>query len=293
MPGIGYILIHRKLMDNQLWRRRPFSPGQAWVDLLLRASHQESNVWAGGKELTILPGQVLTSILSLSKAWGWSRPRVSRWIDAVKSLSQIDTPIVTPHYTLITVANWELYQNKRYNDRYNDRATTVQRPCNDRAHSKNVEECKNEEEQILSGRPDPVPYLEIVNHLNAKCGTQFKHTTKETQRFIRARWNSAFRLPDFVAVVDFKAATWRTDPKMLGYLRPETLFGTKFESYLQEARSAQNAKRDRAPVVPAAPPMVCPRCKEVYGPWMDADRTYRRDICRNCGRSESTTKEGA
>jgi uncharacterized phage protein (TIGR02220 family) len=79
-----------------------------------------------------------------------------------------------------------------------------------------------------------IPYLEIVDYLNAKAGTSYRHTTKKTQQLIRARWNEGFRLDDFKTVIDKKVAEWLNDPKMCKYLRPETLFGTKFESYLNQ-----------------------------------------------------------
>jgi uncharacterized phage protein (TIGR02220 family) len=79
-----------------------------------------------------------------------------------------------------------------------------------------------------------IPYKEIIQYLNEKTGKDFKHTTKETRRFIKARWNAGFRLEDFKIVIDRKVAKWSNDPKMVDYLRPETLFGTKFESYLNE-----------------------------------------------------------
>lgn len=79
-----------------------------------------------------------------------------------------------------------------------------------------------------------IPYLEIVDYLNAKAGTSYRHTSKKTQQLIRARWNEGFRLDDFKIVIDKKVAEWFNDPKMNKYLRPETLFGTKFESYLNQ-----------------------------------------------------------
>jgi len=76
------------------------------------------------------------------------------------------------------------------------------------------------------------PYRSIVEYLNKKANTNFKHTTKETQRLIKARINQGFTIENFFSVIDFKCHNWGKDPKMLEYLRPKTLFGTNFESYL-------------------------------------------------------------
>jgi len=80
------------------------------------------------------------------------------------------------------------------------------------------------------------PYKEIVDYLNEKAGTQFKPETKVTRRYIKARWNEGFRLEDFKKVIDKKVRQWKHKPDMVEYLRPTTLFGTKFEAYLMAAQ---------------------------------------------------------
>ncbi|HDZ8789600.1 TPA: conserved phage C-terminal domain-containing protein [Staphylococcus aureus] len=88
---------------------------------------------------------------------------------------------------------------------------------------------------ILSGNPtaSSIPYKEIIDYLNKKAGKHFKHNTAKTKDFIKARWNQDFRLEDFKKVIDIKTAEWlNTDSDK--YLRPETLFGNKFEGYLNQ-----------------------------------------------------------
>lgn len=90
------------------------------------------------------------------------------------------------------------------------------------------------EEDILSGKPDHAPYQEILNYFNQQAGTSYRASSKATQRLINARTNEGFTVEDFKKVIDIKVAAWKNDPKMSQYLRPATLFGTKFESYLNE-----------------------------------------------------------
>ena len=75
-------------------------------------------------------------------------------------------------------------------------------------------------------------YINIVEYLNQKVGTKYKSSSKKTQTCIHARLAEGFTLDDFKTVIDKKCADWLNDPKMEQYLRPETLFGTKFEGYL-------------------------------------------------------------
>ena len=81
-----------------------------------------------------------------------------------------------------------------------------------------------------------IPFAEIVAYLNNKAGTSFPDS-KDTRRHIRARWEEGFRLEDFKAVIDKKVDEWRTDAKMAPFIRPLTLFSTKFESYLNQPRT--------------------------------------------------------
>jgi len=74
---------------------------------------------------------------------------------------------------------------------------------------------------------------DIVDYLNKKTGKSFKADTKATKQHIKARISEGFKEDDFYTVIDNKCATWLTDAKMREFLRPQTLFGTKFESYLQ------------------------------------------------------------
>jgi uncharacterized phage protein (TIGR02220 family) len=78
-----------------------------------------------------------------------------------------------------------------------------------------------------------IPFSEITDYLNEKAGTRYRPTTAKTQKSIRARWNEGYRLDDFRRVIDVKCAEWKgTDFEK--YLCPETLFGTKFEKYLNQ-----------------------------------------------------------
>lgn len=74
-------------------------------------------------------------------------------------------------------------------------------------------------------------YEEVINHLNTRTGQNYKTTTKKTRDLIKARLKEKFTVDDFKVVIDKMCVEWmNTD--MQKYLRPETLFGTKFEGYL-------------------------------------------------------------
>jgi len=93
-----------------------------------------------------------------------------------------------------------------------------------------------ESQKPLSGKPDfVIDFSLIVEDLNKRAKTAFKYSSQKTRALIRARWNEGYRYNDFYKVHEHQCARWLNDPEMKPYLRPETLYGTKFESYLNAA----------------------------------------------------------
>ena len=84
----------------------------------------------------------------------------------------------------------------------------------------------------ITTEKDHIPFQEIIKHLNDKTNFNYRHTSHKTKDLIKKRWSEGYTLDDFKTVIDKKTAEWLNDPKMNKFLRPETLFGTKFESYL-------------------------------------------------------------
>lgn len=167
--------------------------------------------------------------------------QVRRATKKLKSFGFVDTALKkangapTLHYKVDTkeVSEWILKKLKNGNLR------------NSRMDSEETQESLTEitteittettNNNISSGNPtvSRIPYKEIVDYLNEKTGKNFKHKTAKTRKFIEARWNQDFRLDDFKKVIDVKSDEWlNTDSDK--YLRPETLFGTKFEGYLNQ-----------------------------------------------------------
>jgi uncharacterized phage protein (TIGR02220 family) len=91
---------------------------------------------------------------------------------------------------------------------------------------------------------------DIIEYLNNKLGTRYKYTTKDIQSHIKARLKEGFTYEDFVCVIDKKYKEWH-GTKWEEYLRPITLFSTKFQSYLNqkgatnEANSGDNGRSDK------------------------------------------------
>ncbi|MFA6636723.1 MAG: conserved phage C-terminal domain-containing protein [Candidatus Omnitrophota bacterium] len=90
------------------------------------------------------------------------------------------------------------------------------------------------ETEDSASSPEKELIREIIADLNAVLGTSYRPESKGTVKHVQARLKEGWQIEDFKTVIRKKKASWGDDPKMAAYLRPETLFGVKFESYLNE-----------------------------------------------------------
>ena len=161
---------------------------------------------------------------------------------------------------VITIPNWGKHQNldqleakKEYMRGYMQQYRAKQKALtsgdvpdkvncktNSKTHvskaDKEIDKDKDKDKDII---------YHIVSYLNNAAGTGYKPTSKKTQSLIRARLNDGFTVQDFERVIDNKCAEW-LGKDMEQYLRPETLFGTKFEGYLNGGRKIPRRQRNNA-----------------------------------------------
>jgi uncharacterized phage protein (TIGR02220 family)/predicted phage replisome organizer len=141
---------------------------------------------------------------------------------------------------VITIPNWGKHQSldqleskkeymRNYMQGYREKQESLTGKTNSKTNSKtNVSKADKEGELY---NKDLYIYKYIVDYLNQKAGTNYKASTKKTKTCIHARLEEGFTQDDFITVIDKKCAEW-LGTEFEQYLRPETLFGTKFESYL-------------------------------------------------------------
>ena len=132
------------------------------------------------------------------------------------------------HQTLDQIENKKAYM-KNYMKEYREKQKALVGKTNSKTNSKaNVRQADKD----IDKNENKINNINIiVDYLNQKAGTSYKPNSKNTVKHINARLTDGFTVDDFKTVIDKKCAEWKgTD--MEQYLRPETLFGTKFESYL-------------------------------------------------------------
>lgn len=144
-------------------------------------------------------------------------------------LKQINSEENEPKYlNPSSLKNKELDHKKLENLNIKNSNVINNRDNNNR--NKNTYIVENEENLT---EKEQIPYKEIIEYLNEKTGKQYRDTTPKTRELIKARWKEGFTLEDFKKVIDNKTLEWK-NTKWENYLRPVTLFSTKFESYLND-----------------------------------------------------------
>lgn len=167
----GWIKIHRSIIENPLWTDKPFSRGQAWIDILLRANYDDKEIMLGGNIKKVNRGSFITSELKLMDRWGWSKKKVRAFLSLLESENMIER-YATQKGTTINVVNYSVYQD----------LGTVQEPL--RNHIETVER--------LSGDSGGYTDKEIKNKRNKEIYRDDKSSLRQTETIRRVvdAWNS-------------------------------------------------------------------------------------------------------
>ena len=174
---------------------KPYSKIEAYIDILNMAD--ESG------------GEFETTRRTLENRWGWSGRRVNSFLSELEERTIIE-PRMNQKRTKIKPINTGFSGTKR----------TKNEPKTNQKRTKEI----NEYTEI---------YKRIIDYLNNRCGTKYTEKNKQTKESIHARLEEKFTEEDFYTVIDKKCNEW-LGTEMERYLRPQTLFGTKFESYLNQ-----------------------------------------------------------
>ena len=218
----GWIKLYRKLLDNPVFDNPNLL--RVWLWCLLKASHEHHQQMVGLQVVDLEPGQFVTGRFKGANELGINPSTFYKYLKTLEKMEMISLKS-NNKITIVTVENWRKYQVEDVEtyQQSNNKITTTYQQNNTNKNDNNGKNDKNGKEI----------YKYIVEYLNEKADKNFRATTKKTQSLINARIREGFSLDDFKKVIDIKCKQW-LGTEMEKYLRPETLFGTKFESYLNE-----------------------------------------------------------
>jgi predicted phage replisome organizer/uncharacterized phage protein (TIGR02220 family) len=243
MADVKWVKITTDMFDNRKIKHlRKLPEGNnivlIWVMLLTMAGRCN----AGG--MIFLTENIPYTTKMLADELGFEENTVKLALQMLEQFSMITTD-----NGCFTIAGWNEYQNIDGMDKIREQnrlRKAAQRARQKEAMLQLPESCdshgtvtqshatdKDKEEDIKNKNEESI-YTPVITYLNEKAGTKFKPSSSKTREKIDVRVNDGYTLDDFKTVIDKKCADWLGDAKMCKFLRPETLFGPKFEGYLNE-----------------------------------------------------------
>lgn len=227
---MGHICIDRRILEWEWYKKS--NTKCLFLHCLLKAN------WKDGKfENHIIPrGSFVSSVPNLSAETGLTVSRVRTALNHLKATGEL-TVTRYPKYSVITVNNYYKYQ---MGNTQNSEQVIIPEGA-----KKGYEEIRD---NFLCA--DSLDYAAIIDYLNLKAGTEYRSTSKYIRKYIDARFAEGYTIDDFKRVIDIKCAEWSREPypgekDMRPFLRPSTLFGTKFESYLNQKGAIYNNLAER------------------------------------------------
>lgn len=182
MSQVGWIKLYRQITENELWKDKPFARGQAWIDLLMMADSQDGECFYNGKIQQTHIGEVRTSILYLSKRWGWGNRKVKTFLENLKHVGMIDFSC-TNKCTSIFVVNYAKFAQKS-NSHAQQNAQQMHNKCITDAHQmhthKNIKEYKEDKEKGATPRGSSEPSLNVPEWLDV--GSDFESLSDDSKK---------------------------------------------------------------------------------------------------------------
>jgi len=207
----GWIKLHRELLEWEWYDHIPTKT--LFIHLLLKCNHK-NNTYRGTE---VKRGQTLTGRKQLSVETGLTERQIRTSLSNLKSTNEIAIKS-TSKGSVVTIVKYDSYQDSDYKS---TSKTPTRSPNSDKQTTTNNND-NNDNINLLSD--------EVICYLNEKLNKSFK-TTDKVKRMIGARNKDGYKLEDFKKVIDSKYEEWIGKDKMKNYLRPSTLFGTKFDEY--------------------------------------------------------------
>lgn len=149
---VGYIKLFRSVQQHWVWEDKPFSKGQAWIDLLMFVYRFDSKEPIQGQIQVTKAGSRWTGYRELGERWGWSSGKVRRFLKLLESDGMVNIKCNT-NGTLVTIVKYGDFQIERNTD---DTQTTRKRNTNDtrtNTEKKDNKVNKVEKVNIASGGP--------------------------------------------------------------------------------------------------------------------------------------------
>lgn len=181
----GWISIHRKIIESSWFGKSEYV--HLWLYLLLKANHQDKEIFVGNEKVLVKRGQLLTSRNKLSEVVHVQENKIYRILKCFENEHQIEQH-KTHKYTIISIVNYDVYQkNEQVNEQQmNSKCTTDEQQMNTNNNDNNINNVNNNYLLLLNKYSEKIrgksfgERIKIINEL--KSSTEYnKYLTQEEQ----------------------------------------------------------------------------------------------------------------
>lgn len=174
-----------------------------------------------------IDGQAALSEENISKIGQASRGRCSEFTIEQPSSSKVRQDSINYKEEDISISEYPNQNNK------DTLSKDMNRGCssNDTTKTNLLNYLTTKNTNDLKSIKDKLEF--ILNYLNIKANVNYRITNRRTVGLITARLREGFTPEDFKVVIDKKVSEW-SSTNFEQYLNPFTLFGDKFELYLNQ-----------------------------------------------------------
>ena len=186
---IGWIKLHRSVQDHWIYQeKRKFSKYEAWLDLLMMASHKDNKFVLGNELYDLKRGEFISSIRKLGERWSWSNTKVTQFLDLLKKDEMIDFKKDTKK-TLITIVNYGVYH-----DSDEEKKTVIEHENDTKATQKHTIKNEKNVKNEKNIKPSRLKY-EICDMENAEyLFKEIQNNNPDAKKPNLEKWANEFRL---------------------------------------------------------------------------------------------------
>ena len=239
----GWISIHRKMQDHWLWLDKPFSRGQAWIDILMMVNHTDTKIVLGNDLIEVKRGSRITSIRKLCDRWQWSNTKVKNFLKLLEEDNML-VVISDTKKTTLTVVNYSDYQYQ--GDSESDTKATQERQTSDtkatRKHTNNNDNNDNNENN--DNKKDVDAHFEKMWSLYPEKRVKKQVSSKSKKDIYKLGEEFERCITRYKKYVEGRR---KTDFKDLSYQNGSTFFNGGYMDYL-DSNVKEKEKPKRPPL---------------------------------------------
>ena len=105
----GWLKLYRSISDSAVFQDAEVL--KVWIWLLCNVAFEQHDTICYGKVIHLKPGQIATGRKKIAQCTDLNENKVYRALNTLKSLGNVEIK-VTNKYSVITVANWDKYEEE-------------------------------------------------------------------------------------------------------------------------------------------------------------------------------------